>query len=81
MLDNTHKLQVTIPGTKVANVAKESDGTAGWNTWHPTNGIQATLDATTTYSTEPRVTVVGGGGTGAQVRAKVTGGRITQFLL
>ena len=69
------------PGTKVANVAKESDGTAGWNTWHPTNGIQATLDATTTYSIEPRVTVVGGGGTGAQVRAKVTGGRITQFFI
>ena len=42
------------PGTKVANVAKESDGTAGWNTWHPTNGIAATLDATTTYPTEPK---------------------------
>jgi len=69
------------PGTKVANVAKESDGTAGWNTWHPTNGIQATLDATTTYSIEPRVTVVGGGGSGAQVRAKVTGGRVTQFFI
>ena len=69
------------PGTKVANVAKESDGTAGWNTWHPTNGIAATLDATTAYSIEPRVTVVGGGGSGAQVRAKVSSGRITQFFI
>ena len=69
------------PGTKVANVAKESDGTAGWNTWHPTNGIAATLDATTTYSIEPRVTVIGGGGSGAQIRAKVSSGRITQFFI
>ncbi len=69
------------PGTKVANVAKESDGTAGWNTWHTTNGIAATLDATTTYSIEPRVTVIGGGGSGAQIRAKVSSGRITQFFI
>ena len=69
------------PGTKVANVAKESDGTAGWNTWHPTNGIASTLDATTTYSIEPRVTVIGGGGSGAQIRAKVSSGRITQFFI
>ena len=69
------------PGTKVANVAKESDGTAGWNTWHPTNAVETTLDATTTYSIEPRVTLSGGGGTGAQVRAKVSSGRITQFFI
>ena len=31
--------------------------------------------------TEPRVTLSGGGGTGAQVRAKVSRGRITQFLI
>ena len=69
------------PGTKVANLAKESDGTAGWNTWHPTNAVETTLDATTTYSIEPRVTLSGGGGTGAQVRAKVSSGRITQFFI
>ncbi len=69
------------PGTKVANVAKESDGTAGWDTWHPTNAVASTLDATTTYSIEPRVTVVGGGGTGAQVRASVASGRIVQFYI
>jgi hypothetical protein len=69
------------PGTKVANIAKESDNAAGWETWHPTNGIQATLDATTAYSIEPRIQVVGGGGSGAQVRAGVTTGRITQFYI
>ena len=69
------------PGTKVANVAKESDGTAGWDTWHYSNGIQSTLDATTTYSIEPRCVISGGGGTGAQVRAQVSNGRITQFYI
>ena len=68
-------------GTKVANIAKESDNSAGWETWHPTNGIESTLDATTTYSIEPRIQVVGGGGSGAQVRAQVTTGRITQFYI
>ena len=67
------------PGTKVANVAKESDGTAGWDNWHHSNAVQNTLDATTTYSIEPRVYFTGGGGTGAQVRAKVSSGRITQL--
>jgi len=69
------------PGTKVASVAKESDGTAGWNNWHHSNSVEATLDATTTYSIEPRVYFSGGGGTGAQVRAKVSSGRITQFYI
>ena len=69
------------PGTKVASIAKESDNAAGWETWHPTNGIETTLDATTAYSIEPRVQVIGGGGTGAQVRAEVTTGRITQFYI
>ncbi len=68
-------------GTKVAQIAKESDNAGGWETWHPTNGIAATLDATTAYSIEPRIQVVGGGGTGAQVRASVTTGRITQFYI
>ena len=69
------------PGTKVASVAKESDNTAGWNTWHHSNGIAATLDATTQYSIEPRVIFSGGGGTGAVARAKVASGRITQFFI
>ena len=69
------------PGTKVASIAKESDNAAGWETWHPTNGIAATLDATSAYSIEPRIQVIGGGGSGAQVRAGVTTGRITQFYI
>jgi len=68
-------------GTKVANVVKDSDGTPGWDTWHPTNAIASTLDATTAYTIEPRVVVVGGGGTGAQVRAQVSDNRITQFYI
>jgi hypothetical protein len=68
-------------GTKVANIAKESDGTAGWDTFHHSNGIESTLDATTTYSIEPRVQVIGGGGTGAIVRAKVADNKITDFYI
>ena len=49
-------------GTKVASIAKESDNAAGWETWHPTNAVASTLDATTAYSIEPRIQVVGGGG-------------------
>ena len=68
-------------GTKVASIAKESDNAAGWETWHPTNAVASTLDATTAYSIEPRIQVVGGGGSNAQVRAGVTTGRITQFYI
>ena len=69
------------PGTKVANIAKESDNSQDGKHGTPTNGIESTLDATTTYSIEPRIQVVGGGGSGAQVRAQVTTGRITQFYI
>ena len=68
-------------GTKVANVAKESDNTAGWDNFHHSNAVESTLDATTTYSIEPRVQLTGGGGTGAIVRAQVSSGRITQFYV
>ena len=67
--------------TKVATIAKESDGTAGWDTFHHSNAIEAALDATTTYSIEPRVTVSGGGGSGAIIRAKVADSRITEFRI
>jgi len=69
------------PNTKVANVAKESDGTAGWDTFHHSNAIEASLSATTTYIIEPRVTVTGGGGSGAIIRAKVADSRITEFRI
>ena len=42
-------------GTKIASIYKMSDGTAGWD--HVTGlSIEATLDGTTTYVIEPRVT-------------------------
>jgi hypothetical protein len=42
-------------GTKIASIVKASDGTAGWD--HVTGAaIQATLNETTTYSIEPRIT-------------------------
>ena len=68
-------------GTKVANIAKESDGTAGWDNFHHSNAVETTLDATTAYSIEPRVQVIGGGGTGAIVRAGVADNRISQFYI
>ena len=67
--------------TKVATVAKESDGTAGWDNFHHSNAVEAALDATTTYIVEPRVSFAGGAGTGAIVRAKVSDGRITEFRI
>ena len=67
--------------TKVANIAKESDDTAGWDTFHYTNPIESTLDATTTYIIEPRVTFSGGGGSGAFARARVSDERIVEIRI
>ncbi len=68
-------------GTKIANIAKESDSTAGWDNFHHSNAVESTLDATTAYTIEPRVRITGGGGSGAIIRAKVATGRITQFFI
>jgi len=67
--------------TKVANIAKESDGTAGWDTFHYTNPIETALDATTTYIVEPRVTFSGGGGSGAFARARVSDERVVEIRI
>jgi hypothetical protein len=67
--------------TKVANIAKESDDTAGWDTFHYTNPIESILDATTTYIVEPRVTFSGGGGSGAFARARVSDERIVEIRI
>ena len=37
-------------GTKVASIVKDSDGTPGWDNFHHSNAVEATLDATTAYS-------------------------------
>jgi len=67
--------------TKVANIAKESDDAAGWDTFHYTAPIETALDATTTYIVEPRVTFSGGGGTGAFARARVSDERIVEIRI
>ena len=43
-------------GTKVATIYKESTGTAGWDHIVPGTAIAATLDSTTAYIIEPRIT-------------------------
>ena len=69
------------PNTKVANIAKESNDTAGWDTFHYTNPIETILDATTVYIIEPRVTFSGGGGSGAFARARVSDERIVEIRI
>jgi hypothetical protein len=43
-------------GTKVASVFKYSDGSPGWDHLVPGSPIESTLDDTTNYSIEPRIT-------------------------
>ena len=43
--------------TKVANISKEFDGTAGWEHAYPGYPIETVLDSTTRYSIEPRVNI------------------------
>lgn len=63
-------------GTKVATIYKESDSTAGWD--HVAGfSIEATLDTTTVYSIEPRITFSAPpSGTRALGRVVVGSGRI-----
>ena len=62
--------------TKVATMAKESDGTAGWNHW---TGIATVAPNTTSrYQIEPRVTVSTGT---AILRIGVASGRIAGFRI
>jgi hypothetical protein len=49
-------IQAYNSGTKVATVYKQSTGTAGWDHVVAGTPIVASLDLTTTYSIEPRVT-------------------------
>jgi hypothetical protein len=72
-------------GTKVAEIYKHSDGTAGWD--HVSNAsIEAQLDETTTYRVEPRVIFSapeGGGGYAntAKGRVYVEDETITKFTI
>lgn len=71
-------------GTKVAQIYKCSDGTAGWD--HVTgSSIQATLDDTTQYIIEPRLTFSappsGLYADTAKARARVEAGKIVQVRI
>jgi hypothetical protein len=72
-------------GTKVAQIYKMSDGTAGWD--HVIgSAIVAALDATTEYSIEPRITFTvpeGGGGYAntAKGRAVVADEKIAKIVI
>jgi len=43
-------------GTKIASIKKMSDDTAGWDHLVPGTAVEATLDQTTQYRIEPRIT-------------------------
>jgi hypothetical protein len=62
--------------TKVATLAKESDGTPGWNHW--TGVAVVAPDTTTRYQIEPRVTFSSGA---AIARVGVASGRLTGFRI
>ena len=71
-------------GTKTATIKKHSDASAGWD--HVTGvAILSTLNDTTTYIIEPRVTFSGGGVSAyadiAKGRVKVTDGKISEVRL
>jgi hypothetical protein len=67
-------------GTKVATIVDEA-GSPGWDTWTGAS-VVATLDTTTKYEIEPRVTINGGGPANtALARAVVEGGAIVRIFI
>ena len=69
-------------GTKTAQIRKVSDDTAGWDHLVSGTAIQATLDETTTYVIEPRLTFSAPpSGTRAFGRARVEDGKIVQIRI
>ena len=71
-------------GTKTATIKKHSDGSDGWD--HVTGvSIESTLDDTTNYIIEPRVTFSGGGVSAyadiAKGRVKVSDGKISEIRI
>lgn len=70
-------------GTKVASICVEDGVTPGWTSVQGAS-IVSTLDTTTRYIIEPRVTVSGGGGAvtrTAVLRAVVASGAITEIRI
>ena len=69
-------------GTKTAQIRKVSDNTSGWDHVVPGTAIQTSLDETTTYSIEPRLTFSAPPtGTRAFGRARVEDGKIVEIRL
>jgi hypothetical protein len=72
-------------GTKIANILKFSDDTPGWDHIVPGTTIESLLDATTTYSVEPRITFTappnGLYADTAKGRATVVDGKIVRITL
>ena len=74
-------------GTKIANIKKYSDDTAGWDVTVPGQAVEAELDNTTQYSIEPRVNISAPGNDGstataqAVARAKVADGKISEVRI
>ena len=69
-------------GTKVAQVYKVSNGTAGWDHLVSGTAIQTALDETTTYVIEPRLTFTAPpSGTTAFARARVEDGKIVEIRI
>ena len=70
------------PGTKVANVAKESRRYSGLEYMAPQLMVlKQLLMLQQLIPLNPRVTFSGGGGTGAQVRAKVSREELHSFIV
>jgi hypothetical protein len=69
-------------GTKIATVKKMSDDTPGWDHLVPGTAIETTLDQTSNYRIEPRVTFADPvTGTTARGRAKVAGDKIFKIVI
>jgi hypothetical protein len=64
--------------TKIASVSTESTSTAGWDVAVGGTAVASSLDTTTRYTIEPRVTFTGTG-SGALVRAIVSAGSIASM--
>jgi hypothetical protein len=61
-------------GTKIATIYKESTGTAGWDHVVPGTAIASSLDLTTGYVIEPRLTFTAPGFTGTSRTLPANGG-------
>jgi hypothetical protein len=61
------------PITKVVTVSRESDGAQGWDHFQPGWPIESTLDETTRYAIEPKVTVEEPGFTNGTITTGQTG--------